>query len=239
MLSTSLTPKVSLFQGKGFEVSMHGCSGGPTSIVFEQLEVVGGGNAGFYLHLPATNASSLCVGGAVLRNSRTTGTSGPGVYVYETGYGALSLDVTAVVVNASRNPTGMYVKSDWRYVTGGLTVSNTSVYTRSGSPWLVMTTDSQPVTDVSIDATVHARNKSACVPVLVSPNHSSNVHVKTTCDGLGGGASMLQRRTKSDDGASALPNASQKVLNHLTAQFDEGHAMFQHFGVSTFQYNNT
>ena len=218
---------------------MHGCSGGPTSIVFDQLEVVGGGNAGFYLHLPATNASSLCVGGAVLRNSRTTGTSGPGVYVYETGYGALSLDVTAVVVNASRNPTGMYVKSDWRYVTGGLTVSNTFIYTRSGSPWLVMTTDSQPVTDVSIDATVHARNKSACVPVLVSPNHSSNVHVKTTCDGLGGGASMLQRRTKSDDGASALPNASQKVLNHLTAQFDEGHAMFQHFGVSTFQYNNT
>lgn len=86
--------------GKGFEISMHGCEGGPTGIVFDQLTVVGGGAAGFYLHLPSTNASSQCVGGAILRRSRTSGTRAPG----KAHTGALVLEVwlTCVTCTARR-----------------------------------------------------------------------------------------------------------------------------------------
>ena len=63
---------------------MHGCEGGPTGILFDQLTVVGGGDAGFYLHLPSTTASSLCVGGATLSRSRTSGTKAPGMHSAQT-----------------------------------------------------------------------------------------------------------------------------------------------------------
>jgi len=168
--------------GKGFEISMHGCDGGPTSIVFDQLTVVGGGAAGFYLHLPSTNASSQCVGGAILSRSHTSATRAPGIFVYETGVGALTVNVSDVVVNATRNPTGVYVKATHRYATGGVTMDNISVYTHSGEPYLVMTTDSQPVENVKVNATVYTSNRSSCIPVLVSPNHSSNIQVCTDCE---------------------------------------------------------
>ena len=35
------------------------------------------------------------------------------------------------------------------------------------------------------------------------------------------------------------PAVNNKVYHHLINQFTEGHAMFQHFGVSTFGHNNT
>ena len=164
---------------------MHGCEGGPTDIVFDQLTVVGGGDAGFYLHLPSTNASSQCVGGAVLRRSRTSGTRAPGVFIYETGAGALTVNISDVSINATRNPTGIYLKATHRYPTGGVTMEDMSVYTRSGQPYLVMTTDSEPVENVKVNATVHTSNRSACVPVLASSNHSSNIDVLTDCEPYG------------------------------------------------------
>lgn len=161
---------------------MHGCEGGPTSIVFDQLTVVGGGDAGLYLHLPSTNESSLCLGGATLSRSRSTGTKGPGIFVYETGLGGLTVNVSDVIINATRNPTGVFIKATHRYVTGGVTMDGVRVYTRSGEPYLVMTTDSQPVENVTVNATVYTSNRSSCVPVLASPNHSSNIHVFTHCE---------------------------------------------------------
>jgi hypothetical protein len=35
------------------------------------------------------------------------------------------------------------------------------------------------------------------------------------------------------------PAVNEKVYHHLVSQFSRGHAMFQHFGVSTFGHNNT
>ena len=102
--------------------------------------------------------------------------------MYETGVGALTVNVSDVVVNATRNPTGVYVKATHRYATGGVTMENISVYTHSGEPYLVMTTDSQPVENVKVDATVYTSNRSSCIPVLVSPNHSTNIQVCTDCE---------------------------------------------------------
>ena len=74
------------------------------------------------------------------------------------------------------------VKTTHRYATGGVTMDNISVYTHSGEPYLVMTTDSQPVENVKVNATVYTSNRSSCIPVLVSPNHSSNIQVCTDCE---------------------------------------------------------
>ena len=40
-------------------------------------------------------------------------------------------------------------------------------------------------------------------------------------------------------GQSQQPAINDKVYHHLLSQFDQGHAMFQHFGVSTFGYPRT
>jgi hypothetical protein len=39
--------------------------------------------------------------------------------------------------------------------------------------------------------------------------------------------------------ATPLPALNDKVYHHLVSQFSEGHAMFQHFGISTFGANNS
>ena len=39
--------------------------------------------------------------------------------------------------------------------------------------------------------------------------------------------------------ARGRPAINAKVYHHVTAQFEEGHAMFQHFGVSTFGAHNS
>lgn len=105
-----------------------------------------------------------------------------GIFVYETGLGALTVNVSDVVVNATKNPTGVYIKATHRYATGGLTMDDISIYTQKGDPYLVMTTDSQPVENVTVHATVHTSNRSSCVPELASPYHSSNIHVSTDCE---------------------------------------------------------
>ena len=49
---------------------------------------------------------------------------------------------------------------------------------------------------------------------------------------LGGGLLRCSR-------SSAPPPINDKVYHHVVSQFSQGHAMFQHFGVSTFGHNNS